>query len=76
MAHFLCLPLDVAADGGSLVDRDGLISEDLVDRFAEILAGDGDAVSGTALVELAAIDQLAGGVEHTGEYHLAADSQR
>ena len=63
LVRFLCFPLDVTAYGRALVGGNGLIGEDLIDSFAEIFAGDRDAVSRAARVELAAVDESKIGVE-------------
>lgn len=41
---------------------DGLAGDDGIERGAEIFAGDGEAVAGSACVELAAIDEIESGV--------------
>src|SRR6185503_10791163 len=57
------LPLDVAADRRLLLGGDGPSREDGVEGRPEVLARHGDAVAGTAVVELAAVDETARAVE-------------
>src|SRR5262245_39183829 len=57
------LPLDVAAQAWPLHIRDWRASEHGVERGTEILAGDGDGVARSAVVELAPVDQLPARIE-------------
>src|SRR5262245_507931 len=52
------LPLDVAADARTLLFRDGSAGEHGVERGAEVAARHRLAAVGTALVELAAVNEL------------------
>jgi len=53
----LPFPLDIAANRWPLILERRLAGERGVNRGAQILAGDGDAIAGAAGVELAAIDE-------------------
>ena len=53
------LPLDTAADAGSLVPVDGLPGEHGLDGSAEIAAGDRFVVAWSALIELSMVGQSA-----------------
>ena len=57
------LPLDVAADAGFLIAGDRFAVEDGFERGAQVTAGDGQAVAGSAVVELSAVDESLFAVE-------------
>src|SRR5580704_839422 len=57
------LPLDAAAYAGFLMGIDGLAGDHCIERRAQVFAGDGNAVPGAAVVELAAVYQLHAVVE-------------
>src|SRR5580692_8177788 len=52
-------PLDPTADARRLDCGDGAAGDDGVEGGAEVVAGDGLAVRGAAVVELAAVDEFA-----------------
>jgi hypothetical protein len=54
----LIFPLDVAAHAGLLIRTDRLAGQNIVERGPDILAGDGNFITGPRVVELAAIDQF------------------
>src|SRR5688500_10870089 len=56
-------PLDAAADTGVVIARDGLIAEHCVERGPQVAAGHGNAVAGAAVIELAAVHELAMPIE-------------
>ncbi len=57
------LPLDIAADAGGLVGRDGFSGQYGFEGGADICAGDRPPIARAAVVQLAAINQPSGGVE-------------
>ena len=59
----LYLPLDIAADRGTLILGNGFARERRVDGGAKVFACDWNAVAGAAGVELAAIGQAKIAVE-------------
>src|SRR5436190_13564075 len=51
------LPFDIATDAGLLVGRNGLAREHGIQSGAEIFTSNGNAITGAAIIKLAAIDQ-------------------
>src|ERR1700756_1960751 len=60
---FLLFPFDIAAEARVLVRADGLSCDYGVQSGAEIFSGDRNAIPGTAVVELSAVDKLERAVE-------------
>ena len=57
------LPLDIATEAGSLCASNGLSIYKCIKCGAEVFAGDGNSVSGAAIIQLAAIDEAMIAVE-------------
>jgi len=63
LTRLSCLPLDVAADGRTLLFGNWLAHQGRIDGGAKILASDWDAIARTACVELAPIHKTEIGIE-------------